>query len=427
MGRHLCWEQRRLSRTQHHDGSGYHQLRVQEDDISKTAFTTYYGHFEFTVMPFGLTNTPAKIAAVKNWEAARTPSKVRSFLGLAGYYPRFLEKFYKIAKPLTILTQKIKTFVWGEEQERAFQTLKDKLCNAPILDFLDRPEDFVVYCDASGLGLGCVLMQRDKSFFNDYDCEIRYHPDKENVVANALSRKKRIKHKRIRSINMILQLIIKGKILADQKEAFEESTGLQQGLDELIERKSDKALYYLDQIWVSLKGDVRTLVMDEAHKSKYFVQLGADKMYYDLKDRYWWPRIKKDTAVYLKRLTKSSHFLPMRKDYKMDMLARLYLNEIVARHGVSIYIISDHDDRITSRKCRSSIIWAKVREGQLIGLELVLETTKKISQIKDRLKAARDRQISYADKRRKPLEFSVGEYILLKVSPWKGVVHFRKK
>ncbi|GKA59362.1 putative reverse transcriptase domain-containing protein [Tanacetum coccineum] len=314
--------------------SGYHQLRVHEDDILKTAFKTCYGHFEFTVIPFGLTNAsatreehevhlglvlellkkeklytkfskckfwlrevqflkqvingdgihvdPSKIEAVKNWKAPRTPSEVCSFLGLAGYYLRFIENFSKIAKPLTVLTPKSKTYDWGEEQENAFQTLKDKLCNVPVLALLDGPEDFVVYCDASGLGLGCVLMQRGKvityvsrqlkihkknyttrdlklgavvfalkiwrhylygtksviytdykslqhifsqkelnmrqrrwmELFSDYDCEIRYHPSKVNVVADALSRKERVKPKRVRAMNMTLQLSIKDRILA---------------------------------------------------------------------------------------------------------------------------------------------------------------------------------------------------------------------
>ncbi|GJR40048.1 putative reverse transcriptase domain-containing protein [Tanacetum coccineum] len=164
--------------------SGYYQLRVHEDDIPKTVFRTRYGHFEFTVMPFGLTNAPtvwekheflgyvingdgihvdpSKIEVVKIEEAHRTPYEVHSFLRLAGDVSlcRFIKNFSKIAKSLTILTQKSKTFDWGEEQERAFQTLKDKLCNAPVLALLDGPKDFVVYCDASGLGLGCVLMQR---------------------------------------------------------------------------------------------------------------------------------------------------------------------------------------------------------------------------------------------------------------------------
>ncbi|GKA83682.1 putative reverse transcriptase domain-containing protein [Tanacetum coccineum] len=224
--------------------SGYHQLRVHEDDIQKTAFRTRYRHFEFTVMPFGLTNAPAvfmdlmnrvcrpyldkfvivfiddilvysktreehevhlglvlellkkeklyakfskcefwlqevqflrhvingdgihvnpsKIEAVENWKAPRTPSEVRSFLGLTGYYRIFIENFSKIAKSLTVLTQKSKTFDWGEEQENTFQTLKGKLCDAPVLVLPDELKDFVVYCDASRLGLGCVLMQRGK-------------------------------------------------------------------------------------------------------------------------------------------------------------------------------------------------------------------------------------------------------------------------
>ncbi|GJZ92761.1 putative reverse transcriptase domain-containing protein [Tanacetum coccineum] len=171
--------------------SGYHQLRVHEDDIPKTAFRTRYGYFEFTVMPFGLINAPAifmdlmnrvcrptlkflghvingngihvdpsKIEAVKNWKAPRTPTEVRSFLRLAGYYHRFIENFSKIAKSLTILTQKSKTFNWGEEQEYAFQTLKDKLCNVPVLALLDGSEDFVVYCDASGIGLVVQILKK---------------------------------------------------------------------------------------------------------------------------------------------------------------------------------------------------------------------------------------------------------------------------
>ncbi|GJY02735.1 hypothetical protein Tco_0360887 [Tanacetum coccineum] len=162
--------------------------------------------------------------------------------------------------------------------------------------------------------------------FSDYDCEIRYHPGKANVVADALNRKERVKPKRVRAMNMILQLIIKDRILEAQKEAVDESAGLQRGLDEMIEQRGNGTFYYLDQIWVPLKGEVRTLIMDEAHKSKYSIHPEADKMYYDLSDR---------------------------------------------------------------------------------------------------LKAARDRQKSNVDKRRKPLEFSVGDYVLLKVSPWKGPVAYQ--
>nr|GEV94867.1 hypothetical protein [Tanacetum cinerariifolium] len=226
------------------------------------------------------------------------------------------------------------------------------------------------------------LVSKRKLKQNDYDCEICYHHGKANVVADALR------------------------------------------LDELIERRSDEALYYLDRIWVPLKGDVRTMIMDEAYKSRYSVHPGADKMYYDLRDVYWWPRMKKEYS----------------RDYKMGRLAKLYLNEIVARHGVLISIISNRDGRYTSRFWKSMqkalgtqldmstayhsqtdgqsertihtledmLIayvfdfkgsWdAEVREGQLIRPELVQETTKKISQIKDGLKAARDRVVRFRKK-----------------------------
>ncbi|GJR31156.1 putative nucleotidyltransferase, ribonuclease H [Tanacetum coccineum] len=201
--------------------SGYHQLRVRDEDIPKTAFRTRYGHYEFQVMPFGLTNAPvvfmdlmnrvckpyldkfvivfiddiliysrnkeehanhlriilellkkekfqglhvdpAKIEAVKNWTSPTTPTEIRQFLGLAGYYQRFIKDFSKIAKSLTELTQKNKKYIWGKDQETAFQLLKQKLCEAPILALPKGNDDFVVYCDASHQGLGAVLMQREK-------------------------------------------------------------------------------------------------------------------------------------------------------------------------------------------------------------------------------------------------------------------------
>ncbi|GJS01475.1 putative reverse transcriptase domain-containing protein [Tanacetum coccineum] len=224
---------------------------------------------------------PSKIEAVKNWKAPRTPTEVRSFLGLARYYRRFIENFSKIDRSLTILTHKCKTFNWGEEQELTFQTLKDKLCNAPVLALPDKPKDFVVYCDASRIGLGCVLMQRGKVIdyasrqlkiheknytthdleldavvfalkiwrhYLDYDCEIRYHPSKVNVVVDALSRKERVKPKRVRAMNITLQSSIKDKILTTQKEVVDEFAGLQKDLDEMIEQRSDGTLYYLDRI-----------------------------------------------------------------------------------------------------------------------------------------------------------------------------------
>ncbi|GKE80287.1 putative reverse transcriptase domain-containing protein [Tanacetum coccineum] len=161
------------------------------------------------------------------------------------------------------------------------------------------------------------------------------------------------------------------------------------------------------------------------------------------------------------RLTKSAHFMPIRENDPLDKLARLYLNRIVARHRIPVSIICDRDGRFTSnfwksfqkalgtdismstayhasikaapyealygRKCQSPVCWAEVREAQLTGLELIQETTEKIVLIKQRIQAAQDRQKSYADLKRKPMEFKVGDRVMLKVSPWKGVVRFGKR
>ncbi|GKA53813.1 putative reverse transcriptase domain-containing protein [Tanacetum coccineum] len=486
--------------------SGYHQLRVHEDDIPKTAFRTRYGHFEFTVMPFGLTNAPtvfmdlmnrvcrsyldkfvtvfiddiliysktreehflghvingngihvdpSKIEAVKNWKAPRTPTEVCSFLGLAGYYRRFIENFSKITKSLTILTQKCKTFDLGKEQELAFQTLKDKLCNAPVLALPDGLEDFVVYCDASGIGLNCVLMQRGKrhylygtksviytdhkslqhifsqkelnmrqrrwiELFSDYDCEIRYHPGKANVVADALTA---------------------------QREAVNESAGLQKGLDEMIEQRSDGTLYYLDRIWYlcrdrirwpGMKKDVAEYVskcltclkVKAEHQRSYGLLQQPDTM-----QKALGTRLDMSTTYHPQTDGQSERTIQTLEDILRACVldfggswdVHLPLVEFSYKNSYHSSVRCAPFEALYGKKCHSPIMRAEVGKGQLIGPELVQETTEKISQIKNRLKAARDRQKRYADKRRKPLEFSVGDYVLLKVSPWKGVVHFGKK
>nr|GFC52426.1 hypothetical protein [Tanacetum cinerariifolium] len=177
----------------------------------------------------------------------------------------------------------------GEEHELAFQILKDKLCNAPVLNLFDGPEDFVVYCDASEIGLGCVLMQRGKVIA--YACrQLKIH--EKNYTTHDLE---------LGAVVFSLKISRHYLILAAQKEAVNESVGLHKGLDEMIEQRSDGTLYYLDRIWVPLRGDVRTLIMDGAHKLKYSVHPRADKMYYDLRDRHWWPGKKKEIVEYVSK------------------------------------------------------------------------------------------------------------------------------
>ncbi|GKC46835.1 putative reverse transcriptase domain-containing protein [Tanacetum coccineum] len=160
--------------------SGYHQLRVRDEDISKTAFRTRQGiHVDPTkieavknsvvptgkgngIVSTGRTNVIPAGSTILFLASPTTPTKVRQFLGLAGYYRRFIKGFSMIAKPLTELTQKNKKYIWGEDQELAFQLLKQKLCEAPILALPEGNNDFVVYGDASLHCLGAVLMQREK-------------------------------------------------------------------------------------------------------------------------------------------------------------------------------------------------------------------------------------------------------------------------
>nr|GEV97791.1 hypothetical protein [Tanacetum cinerariifolium] len=489
--------------------TGYHLLRVHAEDILKTVFRMRYGYFEFMVMPFGLTKAPAVFMDLMNRVYEPYLDKfVIIFIDDILIYPKTKED-HEIAKPLTLLTQKNKRYEWGAEQEEAFQTLKDNLCNALILSLPDGIEDFVVYCDASNQGLGCVLMQRGKSviytdhkslqhifdqkelnkhqrrwieLFIDYECEIRYHSGKAYVVADALSMKERVKPRRVQAMAMTRgehgprtrldrtedRIGPKCRIedRTEMSEAFKEENAPAErlhGLDQQMERKEDESLYFMDRIWVSLVGEIPewkwyNITMD------FITKLPKTK---SGRDTIW---------VVVDRLSKSAHFLATREDYSVEKLARLYIDEIVARHRVPVSIISDRDGRFTSRfwqtlqkalgtrldmstayhsqidvqsertiqtlediircapfealygrNCRSPVLWAKIGESRFIGPELVQETTNKVVLIKENLKAVRDHQKSYTDNRRKPLEFEVGDQVLLKVSPWNGVICFEKK
>ncbi|GKA71807.1 putative reverse transcriptase domain-containing protein [Tanacetum coccineum] len=272
--------------------SGYHQLRVSDEDIPKTAFRTRYGHYEFQNQ--GLHVDPAKIEAVKNWASPTTSTEIRQFLGLVGYYQRFIE--------------------------------------APILALPEGNDDFVIYCDASHQGLGAVLMQREKviayasrqlkpneenytthdlelgavvfaikiwrhylygtkctvftdhkslqhildqkelnmrqrhwlELLTDYDCKIRYHPGKS--TQEEISRAEKI--------------IRKG-------QAFE----IRPSGTRCIKNRS----------WLPLLANLRDLILHESHKSKYSIHPGSDKMYHDLKKLYWWTNMKAIIAEYVSK------------------------------------------------------------------------------------------------------------------------------
>ncbi|GJW17699.1 putative reverse transcriptase domain-containing protein [Tanacetum coccineum] len=249
---------------------------------------------------------------------------------LVGYYRRFIEGFLKIAKPMTKLTQKKVKFVWGDKLEAVFQLLKHKLCSAPILALPEGSKDFIVYYDASIKGLGAMLMQREKviayasrqlkiheknyttydlelgavemnmrqrrwlELLSDYDCEIRYHPRKANVVADDLSRKEWNKPLRVRALVMTIGLNLPKQILNAQTEArkpeniknedvggmlIENSKNLEKLRMEKLEPRADGTLCLKGRSLLHYIGDLRTVIMHESHKSKYSIHLVSDKTY----------------------------------------------------------------------------------------------------------------------------------------------------
>ncbi|GJW48709.1 putative reverse transcriptase domain-containing protein [Tanacetum coccineum] len=323
--------------------------------FSKCEFWLQEVHFlGHVVNQNGIHVDPSKIEAVKNLKTPTTPSEIRSFLGLAGYYQRFIANFSKIAKPLTSLTQKNKKYVWGVEQEEAFQTLKSKLCDAPILSLPDGVEDNVVYYDASNQGFGCVLMQRGK------------------VIAYA-SRQLKIHEKNYTTHDLELGAVV---------FAFKTWRHYLYGTKSVIYTDHKSLQHIFDQKELNMR-----------------------------QRRRLWTRLDMSTAYHPQTDRQSERTIQNLEDM---------LRACVIDFGGSWDVHLPLTEFSYNNSYHSSI-------RSLIGTELVQETTDKVVLIKEKLKEARDRQKSYADNRRKLLEFDVGDRVMLKVSPWKGVVHFGKK
>ncbi|GJX68241.1 putative reverse transcriptase domain-containing protein [Tanacetum coccineum] len=279
-----------------------------------------------------------------------------------------------------------------------------------------------------------MRQRRWLELLSDYDCEIRYHPGKANVVADALSRKERLKPLRVRALVLTISLNLPVQILEALVEARKEENYGTEDLCVKAEYQKPSGLLVQPVIPVWMWENITMDFVTKLPKTS----IGQDTIW-----------------VIVDRLTKSAHFLPIKETDSMEKLTRQYLKEVVSRHGVPVSIISDRDSKFTShfwkslnealedmlRACvmdlgkmedtylwwRSPICWAKVGDTQLTGPEIIHETTEKIIQIKKRIQAARDRQKSYADRRRRTLEFEVGDKVMLKVSPWKGVIRFRKR
>nr|GEV61468.1 putative reverse transcriptase domain-containing protein [Tanacetum cinerariifolium] len=508
--------------------SGYHQLRVHENDIPKTMFWTRYKHFEFTVMPLGLTNAPVIFMDLMNRVCKPYLDKfVIVFIDDILVYSKFKDESKGLG---CVLMQRGKVISCASRQLKINEknyNMYDLELGAVVFPlktwrhYLYGTKS-VIYTDHKSLQH--IFDQKELNIrqrwwielFSDYECEIRYNPGKANMVADSLSRKER-------------------------GDAFKQENLLAKrlhGLDQQMKMREDRSLYFLDCIWVPLVRGVRTIIMDEMHKTRYFVHPGADKVYHDLRDMYWWPGMKRDIAIYVSkcltyskdkitmdfitklprmksghdtiwvivdRLTRSAHFLEIQEDYSTERLVRLYIDKINIRHGVPVSILNRYGhftlrfwqtlqkalgtrldmstayhpqmdgqsertiqtledmlrtcvldfggnwdvhlplvefsynnsyhlsiwcapfEALYERKCRSPVLWVEIGERSLIGPELIQKTTDKVVLIKEKLKGARERQKSYVDNRRKPLEFEVGDKVLLKVSPWEGMMRFGKK
>ncbi|GJX46048.1 putative reverse transcriptase domain-containing protein, partial [Tanacetum coccineum] len=275
---------------------GYHQLRVHDADIPKTAFRTRYGYYEFQVMPFGLTNAPAV----------------------------FMDLMNRHAEHLKLILELLKK----EELYAKFSKCEFWLSKVQFLGHVIDSE-----------GLGTVLMQREKVIAYA-SCQLKVH--EKNYTTHDLE------------LGALVFALKMWRLEARKEENYgTEDLG---GMIKNLEPRADGMLCLRNRSWIPCFGDLRTLIMHESHKLKYSINPGSDKMYQDLKELYWWPNMKAEIATYVsncRRLTKSAYFLSMKETDSMEKLTRQYLKEVVSRPGVPVSIISDRDSKFTSHLWQS--------------------------------------------------------------------------
>ncbi|GJV68688.1 putative reverse transcriptase domain-containing protein [Tanacetum coccineum] len=320
----------------------YHQLRVREEDISKTAFKTRYGHYEFHVMPFGLTNAPAVFMDLMNQVCKPYLDKfmivfiddILIYSMNKKEHEEHLKAILELLKKEELYAKFSKCEFWipkGDKEEAAFQLIKQKLCSAPMLALPEGSKEFVVYCNASHKGLGAVLMQKEKLIayasrqlkihennYTTHDLELGSSCSAIMIVKYVTTRGKQHsgqflksqkwnKPLRVRVLVITIGLNLFKKILEAQIEVQKPVNLKKKDVGgmirkdipkEKLEPRTNGTLCLNSRSWLPCYGDLRTVIMHESHKSKYSIHPGSDKMYQDMKKLYWWPNMKADIATY---------------------------------------------------------------------------------------------------------------------------------
>uniref|UniRef100_A0A2N9I0D3 Integrase catalytic domain-containing protein n=1 Tax=Fagus sylvatica TaxID=28930 RepID=A0A2N9I0D3_FAGSY len=547
--------------------SGYHQIRMKEGDEWKTAFKTKYGLYEWLVMPFGLTNAPStfmrlmnhvlrievdeeKVKAIKEWPTPKSITEVRSFHGLASFYRRFVKDFSTLAAPLTEVIKKNVGFHWGADQENAFATIKERLCSAPVLALPNFNKTFEIECDASGIGIGAVLMQdrRPIAFFSEklsgaslkyptYDKElyalvraletwqhylwprefvihtdheslkhlkgqgklnqrharwleyietfpyvIRYKQGKENIVADALSRR------------YVLLTSMSAKLLGFEyvKDMYADDTDFSDVYKACDKTafgkfyKHDGYLFKESKLCVP-SCSMRELLVREAHGGGLMGHFGVKKTLDILHEHFFWPKMKKDVNricgrcitcrkakskvlphglytplpvpsepwvdismdfvlglprtkrgrdsifVVVDRFSKMTHFIPCHKTDDATNIADLFFREIVRLHGVPQSIVSDRDVKFLSYFWK--VLWGKLDLMPLpVDGRSSLDGQKKAELVKSlhervRLQIAQknERVASQANKGRRRVIFEPGDWVWVHMRKERFLAHRKTK
>jgi hypothetical protein len=474
----------------------------------------FLGH---TISHDGISIDPSKVQEVIDWKPPKSVHQIRSFLGLAGYYRRFIPDFSIITKPMTELLKKGVKFVWSEACEKAFHTLRQHLTSALVLVQPDNSKPFEVFCDASGTGLGCVLMQEGRviayasralrphglnypthdlelavvvhalkiwrhylmgnrcniltdhkslkyiftqselnmrqrrwlELIKHYDLEVHYHPGKANVVADALSRKDHYNHLELDPVSeplceemrrLNLEVVSQGSLYALTAESDlydrivtaqrddEDIQSIKQKLAEgdpkytCFQKDHQGVVWFGKRLVVPVDQEIKKINLDEAHMSKFSTHPGSTKMYQDLKQNFWWSKMKVDIAknvaecdpchrmkashlksagvlqplsipmwkwddismdfivglpltarkkdsiwVIVDRLTKTAHFIAVHTTYSVQQYAELYMDHIVRLHGIPKTIMSDKGTQFVDH------FWEQLHE--CLGTKLMRSST----------------------------------------------------